>query len=877
MSLPIAPKRFNVLVTPGSIYIDNDEKKKIIAIDRSYYSISPVTNESVLSNAITQTTKCHEIDSVLGLITISDAKYLLIVWKSEQVAFYQNYPIYKIREVDLIQLSITEPRNPSVFDLMRNNLKHLLQNGNFYYSVGFDLTRSQQEKTMIFTNNQGKVPLHNIRFCNRNYMINYQLLSNFFKFETDEDFISSLIYGYVGMVKSVPFVGESNAKADFLVIERYIKESIDFTGNSLGLSEKGWHCFNYKEIETICIVDKDNIFSYLILESTAPVDYSDLGKGDNMDQSDTNYLYVKFANFAKQIIDKYSSICIISFLGGNDGNRLKISNRMESIYNCNPKHQDRIKYINYEKLQNFEHFVKISKNVIDYIGLFGVFKNMLSPNYSSIKQNGVFWLVNYNNVPNDNSLSHRLIEELNWLIAQKEFDLLLMNLDLGKYEKSNQSPIYLKYSSLFSSFLSAKYNFANINKDANQSQMNQLTSQYIIDDNLKKRKSTIIQPVTILLTTWNAGGISPIPEQTIYKNSFDNVAFDEYNNSILQNPIKNHYDLSPLFTSNKLYREQKIGPDLLIVGMQEIVKLKATNIILHQNTKRVESWKGAVYLGIRQAFPNEEYDLLKEMDLVGIMLLVYKKKTINAEIIDHLTIKSGVMGTMGNKGNCIVSMKIYNTSIAISTGHFTAGQKKCDERLKMLEEVLASKLKYYTNEEIIQMNYQDKLISKKYFQNFDLWFIFGDINFRIDQSYNEVVEKLAKGQLEDLRRYDQFLNIREMNGKYKTICEGMINFYPTYKYEKMSDNFAKSGNKIRIPSWCDRIFFKATPDIKILEYTTINMKYSDHRPVFGLYEVSCAQNLFNEKDIIVEEMKSVKENMDFNFVNISNVTNLLNI
>ena len=73
------------------------------------------------------------------------------------------------------------------------------------------------------------------------------------------------------------------------------------------------------------------------------------------------------------------------------------------------------------------------------------------------------------------------------------------------------------------------------------------------------------------------------------------------------------------------------------------------------------------------------------------------------------------------------------------------------------------------------------------------------------------------------------------------------------------------------------IFFKATPDIKILEYTTINMRYSDHRPVFGLYEVSCAQNLFNENDIIVEEMKSVKENMDFNFVNISNVTNLLNI
>lgn len=865
MALPIAPKRFNVLITPGSIYIDNDEKKKIISIDRSYYSISPVTDASILNNGSKEDVKCYEIDSILGIITISDVKYLLIVWKSEQVAFYQNYPIYRIGEIDLIQLSITKQRNQSAFDLMRTNLKHLLQNGNFYYSVGFDLTRTQQEKTMIFTNNQGKFPFHNVRFCNRNYLVNYQLLSNFFKFETDEDFISSCIYGYVGMVKNVPVGGELNVKADVLVIERYIKESIDFTGNNLGLSEKGWYCYNYKEIETICVVDQDNVFSYLILESTAPVDYSEPSTGENMN------------TFTNLIIEKYSSVCIISFLGGNDGNSQKISNRMESIYNYGSNHQGRIKYMSYENAQNFENFVNITECIIDDIAFFGEFKEFLGTGRSSIRQNGVFWLINYNNDPNYNSLSLRLIEELNWFIIQKEFNLLLMNFDLGKYNQSNQSLIYIKYSSLFSSFLSNKYNFFNNSKDINQNQMNQLTCKYIIDDGLKKRKLTLIKPVTILLTTWNAGGISPIPGQIIYHNSADNILFDGYNSSILQTPYKNYYDLSPFFTSNKLYREQKIGPDLIIVGMQEIVKLKATNIILHQNTKRVESWKGAVYLGIRQAFPNEEYDLLKETDLVGIMLLVYKKKSVNAEIVDHLTIKSGVMGTMGNKGNCIVSMKVYNTTIAISSGHFKAGQTKCDERMKMLDEVLASKLKYFTKEELIKMNYQEKTTPKMNFYNFDLWFIFGDINFRIAQPYNVVVEKLEKGQLEYLRRYDQFLNLRKMNEKYKTICEGMINFYPTYKYEKMSDKFAKSGNKVRIPSWCDRIFFKAASNIKVLEYSTINMKYSDHRPVFGLYEMSCVHNLFNEKDIIIEEMKNVREKMNINFVNVSNVTNLLNI
>ena len=162
MSLPPLQKTYTLLLTPDTIYADNTSKHKVIAIDRSYCSISLIKDYQVLTNSITPDTKAIDIDCILGIIEIFSIKYLIIVWQSELVASFQSCPIFKVKQVELIKISMEFPNNKETVHLVIENIKRLLQNGHFYYSLEFDLSQSYQNKTSFFLKNKGNIPFHNL-------------------------------------------------------------------------------------------------------------------------------------------------------------------------------------------------------------------------------------------------------------------------------------------------------------------------------------------------------------------------------------------------------------------------------------------------------------------------------------------------------------------------------------------------------------------------------------------------------------------------------------------------------------------------------------------------------------------------------------------
>ena len=140
-----------------------------------------------------------------------------------------------------------------------------------------------------------------------------------------------------------------------------------------------------------------------------------------------------------------------------------------------------------------------------------------------------------------------------------------------------------------------------------------------------------------------------------------------------------------------------------------------------------------------------------------------------------------------------------------------------------------------------------------------LYFIYGDLNFRIDLSkekLNEILkeknniindnkkkdknnkekgisETQVKNNLDILRKYDEMNIIKEKFKKYK-LNEGEINFPPTYKYIKESQIYDGK----RTPSWTDRILYKEDKDIKCMLYDTVDLYISDHKPLIGLFEIN---------------------------------------
>jgi hypothetical protein len=97
------------------------------------------------------------------------------------------------------------------------------------------------------------------------------------------------------------------------------------------------------------------------------------------------------------------------------------------------------------------------------------------------------------------------------------------------------------------------------------------------------------------------------------------------------------------------------------------------------------------------------------------------------------------------------------------------------------------------------------------------------------------------------------LNLQMVHGRaFPHYSESMPNFLPTYKFDPGTDTYDTS-EKARIPAWCDRILTKGD-NLRQLHYDSAPLKFSDHRPVWGLFQ--CQINVIDQvtKDRISEDL-----------------------
>lgn len=134
----------------------------------------------------------------------------------------------------------------------------------------------------------------------------------------------------------------------------------------------------------------------------------------------------------------------------------------------------------------------------------------------------------------------------------------------------------------------------------------------------------------------------------------------------------------------------------------------------------------------------------------------------------------------------------------------------------------------------------------------DVQFIFGDLNFRIDLDNNTCKQWIASGNLKTLSGYDQLK--KTINPNLLELDEGPLEFDPTFKYDIGSSNYDTSKKK-RAPAWCDRILFKKNENIELVKYNTVNYTNSDHKPVYGIFNVFVRKIIHEEKERILRDLQ----------------------
>ena len=296
-----------------------------------------------------------------------------------------------------------------------------------------------------------------------------------------------------------------------------------------------------------------------------------------------------------------------------------------------------------------------------------------------------------------------------------------------------------------------------------------------------------------------------------------------------------------------------------------------------------------------------QYRCLSMMNLVGINFYCY----VLEEKMDFITnfkkkiVKTGLGGAAGNKGSCCINFNYKNTSFSVGCSHLAAGARKNEQRIKELKSILNLKMNTFSAENtqgedinkvstlninsiISENNEQDEPNDNddsSLFKDSDVWFFFGDLNFRVDMDYDEFSKYIGKkDSWNKLLEYDQFIKSKTADYELKCIQEDEIKFPPTYKYcvnsndydytpkQKIDDQKKEQKKKKRNPSWCDRIFYKNkayTKDGKKIitgkEYTNImdkNFMTSDHRPVYNMFDIVIFKEDEAKKELIQREISA---------------------
>ncbi len=209
----------------------------------------------------------------------------------------------------------------------------------------------------------------------------------------------------------------------------------------------------------------------------------------------------------------------------------------------------------------------------------------------------------------------------------------------------------------------------------------------------------------------------------------------------------------------------------------------------------------------------------------------------------HNTRSPCAIPILKTKGAIAVSFRIFGTSFLFINSHFPAHETQCKRRLEEYEKIITS----------INLPKDCSLLKTRYITQdltgrFDCVFWFGDFNFRIELSHENVVQylngnKLTPEMLDHLLEYDQLSQSMKQNLAFRSFCESSrINFPPTYKFELESDSY--ENDLRRVPSFTDRILYRTKRLGHIINYQYNHVPQfstSDHKPVFALFEAQLRQ------------------------------------
>lgn len=315
--------------------------------------------------------------------------------------------------------------------------------------------------------------------------------------------------------------------------------------------------------------------------------------------------------------------------------------------------------------------------------------------------------------------------------------------------------------------------------------------------------------------------------------------------------------------------------DLVVVGLQEVemgagvlAMAAAKESVGLEGSANGQWWIDNIGRTLDEGI---SFHRVGSRQLAGLLIAAWARKDLKPHVgdVDAAAVPCGFGRAIGNKGGVGLRIRVYDRRICFVNNHFAAHLENVSRRNADFDHIYrtmtfnkphgsaASATSVQLHKTVnANGNQVDEDIPEM--AEADMVVFLGDFNYRLyGITYDEARDMVSQRSFDWLKERDQLQAEMRAGKVFQGMREGLIRFPPTYKFQRHLPGLAgyDSGEKKRIPAWCDRILYRDSRDVltaecslecpvvaKITSYEAcMGVTDSDHKPVRCAFSVDIAR------------------------------------
>eukprot|EP00887_Chlorella_sp_A99_P001580 scaffold8.g1580.t1 len=314
--------------------------------------------------------------------------------------------------------------------------------------------------------------------------------------------------------------------------------------------------------------------------------------------------------------------------------------------------------------------------------------------------------------------------------------------------------------------------------------------------------------------------------------------------------------------------------ECVAVGLQEMVPLNPQTVVIGAGAEAADRWDQLIGACLNSAppgtgLPKEQlqaaaadvgkWDVgamaaaVEHTSLEGASVWVRRALLPHIRGVQALSVGTGMLGMLGNKGAVAVRMRVYDSSLCIISSHLTSGEGADAMQRRLFDYGEVVRRGYFAAEGGAEPASQvpEAWRSGPAAQSPGQWgadlHVFdsevliwaGDLNFRL-QGVDDLQARamIRAGRLSELLAADELTAVMQAGAAFEGFVEGQIRFAPTFKLRRGTCLYIGESALVRTPAWTDRILYRELRlgAARLASYCSApGILLSDHSPVLAAF------------------------------------------